>query len=244
MITQSSARNAERQRNKEGGSMLKKSKYIALIYGVISIAVTVLLWLLICGGVFDDTMCWVSLLFLILAETIAAVKGFAVKRTIFGVSNITVSIVHVIAVFIISFIFVKFFPRPVNVYIILNILALCILLALDVVTVFFGNYVSAQNGRLEESRSVMDCCVEKAAALCTEFGGTEYGKDLEEILEMLKYSDNSCLSQDEMPIMNKLDEVRLLLQNNGDGIPEKIIEIKNAVRLRSIKISSAKRGSY
>lgn len=244
MITQSSARNAERQRNREDGLMLKKSKYVALIYGVIAIAVTVLLWLLICDDIFDDTMCWVSLLFLILSETIAAVKGFAVKRTVFGVSNITVSIVHVIAIFIISLIFVKFFPRPVKVYIILNILALCILLAIDVVTVFFGNYVAAQNGRLEESRSVMDYCVEKASALCVEFGGTEYRKDLEEILEMLKYSDNSCLSQDEMPIMNKLDEVQQLLKNGSDGIPEKIIEIKNAIRLRSIKVSSAKRGSY
>ena len=67
---------------------------------------------------------------------------------------------------------------------------------------------------------------------------------MEEIVELLKYSDNSCLSQDEMTIMNKLEEVQLLFKNNDDGIAEKIIEIKNAIKLRSMKVASVKRGSY
>ena len=123
-------------------------------------------------------------------------------------------------------------------------MALCILLVVDVVIVFFTNRVMAQNSKLNESQSVMGCCVEKAASLCVEFGNTDYKKDLEEIVELLKYSDNSCLSQDEMTIMNKLDEVQLLLKKNEDGIAGKIIEIKNTIKLRSIKVASAKRGSY
>lgn len=224
--------------------MLNKSKYIALICGAVSIAVTVIFYLLTFDNIFTVPMRWVSLMFLIFAEVIGSIKAFTVKRSIFGVSNIVTSIVHIVVVLMLSIIFVNILPLMIKKYILLNILALCILLVVDVVIVFFTNRVMAQNSKLNESQSVMGCCVEKAASLCVEFGNTDYKKDLEEIVELLKYSDNSCLSQDEMTIMNKLDEVQLLLKKNEDGIAGKIIEIKNIIKLRSIKVASAKRGSY
>lgn len=224
--------------------MLNKSKHIALICGAVSISVTVIFYLLSFDNIFTVPMRWVSLMFLILAEVIGTIKAFAVKRSIFGVSDIVTSIVHIIAVLMLSIIFVNIFPLLIKKYILLNILALCILLVFDVVIVFFTNRVAIQNSKLSESQSIMGCCVEKAASLCVEFGDTAYKKDLEDIVELLKYSDNSCLSQDEMTIMNNLDEVQLLLKNNNDGIAEKIIEIKNVIKLRSIKVASAKRGSY
>lgn len=224
--------------------MLNKSKHIALICGAVSIAVTIIFYLLTFDNIFIIPMRWVSLMFLILAEAIGTLKAFTVKRTIFGVSNIVTSILHIIVILILSIIFVNIFPFLIKKYILLNILALCVLLVVDIIIVFFTNRVSTQNSKLNESQSVMGCCVEKAASLCVEFGDTEHKNDLEEIAELLKYSDNSCLSQDEMTIMNKLDEIQLLLKNGDDGISEKIIEIKNAIKLRSIKVASAKRGSY
>lgn len=224
--------------------MLNKSKHIALICGAVSIAVTVIFYLLTFDNIFTVPMRWVSLMFLVLAEAIGTVKAFTVKRSIFGFSNIVISIVHIIAVLILSIIFVNIFPLLIKKYILLNILALCVLLLVDVVIVFFANQVAIKNSKLNESQSVMGCCIEKATSLCVQFSDMDYKKDLEEIIELLRYSDNSCLSQDEMTIMNKLDEVQLLLKSNDGGIAEKIIEIKNAIKLRSIKVASAKRGSY
>lgn len=224
--------------------MLNKSKHIALICGAVSIAVTVIFYLLTFDNIFTVPMRWVSLMFLILAEVIGTVKAFTVKRSIFAVSNIVTSIVHIIAVLMLSIIFVNIFPLLIKKYILLNILVLCILLVVDVVIVFFANRVATQNRKLSESQSVMGCCVEKAASLCVKFSDTEYKKDLEEIVGLLKYSDNSCLSQDEMTIMNNLDEIQLLLSNKDDGVTEKIIEIKNIIKLRSLKVASVKRRSY
>ena len=224
--------------------MLSKSKYIALICGAVSVAVTVIFYLLTFDNIFTVPMRWLSLMFIILAEAIATAKAFTIKRNIFGVANIVTSIVHVIAILMLSIIFVNIFPLLIKKYILFNILALCVLLAADIIIIFFNNRVTTQNSKLDESQSVMLCCVEKAAFLCVEFGSTDYKKDLEEIVELLRYSDNSCLTQDEMTIMNKLDEVQLLLKDNDEGIAEKIIEIKNAIKMRSIKVKSAKRGSY
>lgn len=224
--------------------MLNKSKYIALICGAASIAITVIFYLLTFENIFTIPIRWLSMMCLVLAETIATVKAFTVKRKIFGVSNIVTSIVHIVGVLIISIVFVNIFPLLIKKYVLVNILVLCILSVVDFTIVFFANRVKTQNGKLNESQSVMMCCVEKASALCSEFGDTDYKKELEEIFELLKYSDNSCLTEDEMPIMNKLDELQLLLGNNDDSVSEKIIELKNAVKLRSIKVASAKRGSY
>lgn len=224
--------------------MLNKSKYTAIICGAASIAVMVIFYLLTFDNIFTVPMHWTSLIFLILAEVIGTVKTFTVKRSIFGVSNIITSVVHILTVLILSIIFVNIFPLLIKKYILLNILALCILLIVDVVIVFFTNRIATQSCKLSKSQSVMRCCLEKAASLCVEFSDTEYKKDLEEIVELLKYSENSCLSGNEIEIINKLDKAQELLNNNEDGIAEKIKDIKNIIKLRSIKVSSAKYGGY
>lgn len=224
--------------------MLNKSKNIALICGAVSMTVTIIFYLLTFNNIFIVPMQWLSLVFLILAEAIGTIKAFTFKKSIFGVSNITTSIIHVIVVLIVSIIFVNIFPLLINRYILLNILALCILLIVDVLMAFFTNHITTQNSKLDHSQSIMGCCVEKGTSLCVEFNDTEYKNELEEIVELLKYADNSCLSHDEINIVHKLDELQLLLKNNDEGISEKIIEIKNEIKLRSIKVSSTKRGNY
>ena len=224
--------------------MLSKSKNIAIICGAASVAITILFYLLTFDNIFTIPMRWVSLIFLILAEAIWTVKALTVKKSIFSVSILITSIAHVIVVLALSIVFVNLLPLLIKKYILLNILALFVLLVADAIIIFFANRVSTQNNKLNESQSVMGYCVEKASSLCVEFKDTDYKKDLEEIVELLKYSDNSCLTQDETDIITKLDEVKQLLKDNEEGINEKIIEIKNAIELRSIKVKSAKRGSY
>ena len=95
----------------------------------------------------------------------------------------------------------------------------------------------------------MEYLAEKAASLYMEFKDTEYNKDLEEIVESIRYSDNSGLSQAEqaeMEIINMLDELRLLLKSNNDNAMkpmECISEIKKAIKMRSLKLANEKRGS-
>ena len=223
--------------------MLKKSKYIALICGAISIAVTVIFYLLTFDNKFTVPMRWLSLMFLILSEAIGSLKAVVVKKNILNFANIVTSVIHIAFVLLISITFVNIYPLLIKKYVLLNILALCVVFAVDIIISFFSNSVATQDKQLKISQSVMQSCVDKAASLCVEFENTEYKKDLEEIFELLKYSDNSCLSQDEMAIMNKLDELPLLL-HDGKDVTEKIIDIKNIVKLRSIKVASSKRGNY
>lgn len=224
--------------------MLSKSKYIALICGLTSIAITVAFYFLTFDSIFTIPMRWLSLMFLIFAETIGTVKAFCVKRNIFDVATLITSGIHIGVVLLISVVFMNIFSLLIKSYILVNVFALCVLGIVDVVILYFSNRVSTKNNRLNESQFVMRGCGEKAAALLAEFRESGYKKDLYEIVELLKYSDNSNFSQDEIAIMDKLDELKNLMNDNADGVSEKIVELRNLIKLRSLKVTNTKFGSY
>jgi len=136
--------------------MLKSSKAIILISGGTSIVATILFYLLTFDNIFTIPMRWVSLMFLIIAECIGTVKALSIKKSIFGVANITISLFYLCAVLLLSIIFVNAFPLSIKAYILWNFLALGIMLAIDVIIIYFGGYVEAKNNKLTESRSVLD----------------------------------------------------------------------------------------
>ena len=90
----------------------------------------------------------------------------------------------------------------------------------------------------------MNACYSKAEGLVAVYGQGDYKKELVNISEMIRYSDNSDLTDDEATIMSKLEELETQLKDNADTIPALITEIENAIKMRSIKIKSTKRGSY
>ena len=90
----------------------------------------------------------------------------------------------------------------------------------------------------------MDACYAKVQGLVVVYGQSEYKKDLIEISELIKYSDNSELTDDEPTIMGKLGELEAQLKENGENISALISEIKNIINLRTIKMKSIKRGGY
>lgn len=224
--------------------MLKKSKAVTLICGAISITATIIFYLLTFDNIFTVPMRWISLIFLILTEVIGTVKAMCIKKSIFGVASISVSLFHLGVVLIISIIFVNTYPTLIKKYVLLNLLALIVMLAADVLIIYFGESIRNKNNALSENQAVIDSLYTSAKALEIEYRESTYSKNLNELSELLKYSDNSTLSNDEVAISEMFDELRKLLSDNAEGIPQKISDIKNAIKLRSLKIKSTKRGNY
>ena len=224
--------------------MAKNSKVTVLVCSAIVLAATAALYMFVFGNIFSVTMRWVTLLFLIAAELIGACKLLFAQKTVFGMANITTSLIHIGLVFLVSMIFVNALPSKVAMYVWLNVFMLCALAAVDMVLVHSGGRIAAGNAKLAESQAVVASCHTKAQNLCVEYRGGSYIKELSEIAEMIKYSDNSVLTNDEMPILNGLEQLREMLAGDDPGVPEKITEIKNLIKMRSIKVASQKRGGY
>lgn len=224
--------------------MLNKSKYVALICGMTSTAVTVLFYFLTFDSIFAIPIRWLSLVFLIIAEVVGTIKAFCIKRTIINFATVITSGGHIGTVLLLSIVFVNIFPLMVKSFILVNVCVLGLLVILDVIIFYFYNRISCENNILNESQSTMRRCVEKASELVDEFRDTNYKKGIYEIVELLKYSDNSCLSKKEMTIIEKLDELHILLKNNDIGIDDKINDIKNIIKWRSLREQSNKYGIY
>lgn len=224
--------------------MLRNSKAIALICGATSIGATVIFYLMTFDNIFTIPMRWLSLILLIFAEGIGTIKVFNIKKTIFGVANIITSLFHLGVVLVISITFVNIFPLFIKTYILLNVLALCLLLVVDVIIIYFSGYVGTKNKVLSNNQAVIDSLYTTAKGLAIEYRGSVYSKDLDELSELLKYSDNSRLSDDEVIISEMFEELRKLLSDNDESITKKILDIKNTIKLRALKIKSDKRGNY
>ena len=223
---------------------MKNVKLTTLICGLISIATTVIFYLLTFDNIFTIPTRWISLLFLLIAEIVGTLKALFVENNIIAQASIFTSIAHLVAVLTISIVFVNLFPLALKTFILLNILLMCVLAAIDLLISHFGKSVSESDKKSIQSQGVLNACYEKAQSLVTVYGYSDYKKDLNEIAELIKYSDNSELTGDECSIMDKLGNLESQLKESTPSIPTLISEIKNLINLRTIKIKSIKKGGY
>ena len=223
---------------------MKNAKLTTLICGLLSMVATVIVYLLIFDDIFASSMRWVSLMVILIAECIGILKAAFARKNFITQASVFTSGVHLVVVLILSIVFVNSFPRALETYILLNVLVLCALAAIDLFLFHFGKNVSLHNKKLKQSQSVMDACYAKAQGLVAVYGQSGYKDDLVAIAELIKYSDNSELTDDEATILAKLGELETQLKDGGEGVLSLITEIKNVVNLRSIKMKGLKRGDY
>mgnify|MGYP003303116985 CR=1 FL=1 len=128
--------------------MIKSPKVTAVICGLITMFVTILFYLYAFESIFTVPMRWVSLLMLLISETILIVKSVSLKRNIFSVANIVTSGVHLFISVILALIFVIFASSAMKTYIFLNTLVICGLTVADIVIIHFGARISEENNQL------------------------------------------------------------------------------------------------
>ena len=222
---------------------MKSSKLTAAIIGFIAMVATVLIYVLFSDDIFGTTIVWLSMVMLLISEAVFTVKAICTQSSIIAQSSIVISAAHFALTLLLALIFIFAFEDSIKTYVILNILALCGALAVDAAIFHFSSAVSASNKKLAQSQSVVLACAAKAQNMATVYAQTPYARDLVEITELLKYSDNSELTGDEMPIMNKLDELEISLSQGTDNVGALITETQNLIKLRSLKMTNIKRGS-
>ena len=87
-----------------------------------------------------------------------------------------------------------------------------------VIIIYFGVYIGNRNKVLSENQAVVDSLYTSAKGLAIEYKDSTYSKDLDELSELLRYSDNSALSNDEVRILEMIEELRKLLYKSYERI--------------------------
>ena len=223
---------------------MKNSKLTTALAGLITVAITVILYCVIFNDIFAIPVRWVSLIFILIAEGIAIAKMLLTKKDLLAITCLVTSGAHVLIVLLMSIIFAAVFTQSIKTCIVLNIILLLVLGIVDLIIGSIRKNVNDSNKKLAESQGVMDACYSKAQGLAVVYGNSNYKKEIIEIAELIKYSDNSTLTGDEMTIMNNLEKLEIELKENSDNVSQIITEAKNSIQLRTIKMKSIKRGSY
>lgn len=224
--------------------MSNKVRNIGIVCGLLAVFTTILFYLLTFHSILTLPIRWVSLLFLLAAEIIGTVKAYSFRRSILGVANMTTSLIHLGYVIVTSVVFLRIFPVLLVRYILVNVVALCVLTVADVALLYGGEHIEASNRKMEKAKKGMGLVREKAESMRIEYGDTEFGKELDGVVEALRYSDDTVLTEDEVEILQRLDRVDRMIENREAGVHEELRRIRNAIDLRSVKVAGTKRGSY
>ena len=216
---------------------------ICLICGFISMIVTVLFYILAFDNIFTIPMRWLSLLFLLIIEVLSMVKALKSPKTIMGTITILVSVIHLGIVFVLFLVFVNIFSLFIKKYVLINLLLITIVATIDVLLIFFSSRAKENNVRYNTASSVIEECLVKASILLANETTESYKKDLEDIVEMLKYSNRTEMCGCEMDILSGLDETFILINEGAfDEVSDKLNAIKRLIKIRSIQ--TKKRGNF
>lgn len=125
--------------------MRKNSELTIFISCCLAMIITLLFYLLVFDNIFAIPMRWLSLLFLLMIEVAGTVKALKIDRNIFGVTNIIVSLIHILVVFGLSLLFVNLLPLLIKQYVLLNMLLFAVVAAIDIVLLYFGARAKESN---------------------------------------------------------------------------------------------------
>ena len=223
---------------------MRNSKLTTVLAGLITMTITAILYCVIFNDIFAIPVRWVSLIFILIAEGIAVAKILLAKKDLLAITHLVTSAAHIVIVLLMSIIFAAIFTQSIKTCVVLNIILLLVLGLVDLIVGSIRKNVNHSNKKLAESQGVMDACYAKAQSLAVVFESSNYKKDILEIAELIKYSDNSELTGDEVTIMNNLEKLDVALKENSDNTSQLILETKHVIQLRTIKMKSIKRGSY
>lgn len=224
---------------------MKKINQTAVVLAVclgVDLTVSVLYYFLTSRSSIWTFMYWFSFICLMIAEAAGTVKAVMAKRTILGFANISTSIIHITIVFAVSVLFVYFFPKQIKAYILLNILGWAVMMLFDVSVYYFNHSAAEKSMKLSHSMDFMDACYVKVRNMGMEHKDSVYGKELNKISEIIKYSDYTLTADIENIFMEKLLELEQVLRDDDNGnAQDKIKEVMHVFKSYS---GHAKRGSF
>ena len=224
--------------------MTKKTKSTILICGALVMVLTAVAYFLLFDDLFDVGMRWVSMCALLFSELVCTAK-LAVKRDSL-ISNVhaTTGVALILVVLFFSVLYNAFWQDEIKHFILWNLIALVGVALVDVVIASFDKKVKGMDEKLAASQSAILDCTTEAMNIVAENPSTELKKDLEELVEMLKYSDNSCITGDEDEIHTKLCTLRITVKDDVEAAKTEIDAIRTLISCRNNNIKNKKRGSF
>lgn len=228
--------------------MVNKQKGIVLTCCLLVILTTFLAYFLFCIDLWNVKIQWVSLLCLLLSEAIFTGKFLMMRyQTVFSETYITSSAIHFLASLVIAIVFVVGNGESVKFYILINAILSSCLVIFDLLLFHFQKHISETTRQKLKAQELLNKFLTQIRELFPYCKGTVYYTGICEIEELLKYSDDTAMTGEELKIQELVMELSGMLVgevDNSDTILAKIAEIKTVINNRTNQMRYIKRGSY
>lgn len=225
-----------------------KKKFIPILLGILCLLITVLIYALVFDSIFAVTVRWVSLGFLMLAEILLILKYVLGNRSIImGAQNI-ISAFHILAVIVVSVLYFIINDTALRSFVLINVVLLLLVAIGDLLILYADKRVNASNRTLAKNQGVIADCAAAMERIIAENPSSGLAKELNALIEAIKYSDNTVLSGDEGAIMDKLAVLANEMKSADDEAQtrarETLDEIKTLIANRNIYVKQNKRGAF
>ena len=228
--------------------MVNKPKSIAVISCSLIMLSTFLAFYLLFENLFDEKVQWISMLLLLLSEAILMLKFVLIhKQTIIADAHITSSVIHIVISILIAALFIVFNEEAIRLFILINVLLLSAVVISDLLIYYTQFHATAKDNEQLSSRDMVSQCISQIHQLSLRHKASSFYEDLCKIEELLKYSDDTAITGDEVKIGSLISELAYLLDNEGADtslIYTKINDTTSAIQVRTAQMKVIKRGRY
>ena len=224
-----------------------KKKILPLICFVLAIIITATVYILFVDDLFQSSIKWLSLAFVLLAEISLLLKTVFGKKTIILNSQIFVGIAYLAVTVLLSIIYINAAAPKIKLFVAVHLILLFLLTVVDLSILYAQKRTSESDATLAASQGVFSDLLILCDSIVINTDSDSLKKELSSLSDALRYSDNSSLTGEETEISAKLEKLKEELSSSEateDVLLSKVKEINDLLKIRNNKVKQIKRGSF
>lgn len=213
-----------------------KKKPIALVTGLIVVAVTVIAYFAILSNVVLEAIHFITLAGVVVAELITTAYASTTKGGPRKVAAAGFSALMIPVAVILSVVYIVSFPEGYTSYILWYLVATLVINAISLILLMFNSAKEGENARLQQAKGNVTGMRKQIACILVDPAAEPYKAQLKAIDEKLHYGNDWAVSVEDENIRGLLSQLQDQL-SDAQAAEELLKKLELAVERRSIMMS-------
>ncbi len=217
------------------------SKKTGAVLGFAIVLITVLLYLLLIDNIFKIPVGWVSLVFIIIAESVATVLFMNSKGSPRYISSSIIFLFLSITYAAISLVYLWLFPFNITNLIIVDIILIVFVSAVSTVLILFEDKSKKESDNLKAAKNNWASICSIVNNMICNVKCEAYIKQLKHLEDSMKYATDTVITINDSVIRDKLNNLYAdIISKNVEDCILAFEDIENEIKKREYDIKLSK----
>lgn len=207
---------------------------VSFLCGAIAVLITVILYFTVIGNIFTEIICFITLVGVVFAEIVATLMAYfstSEPRKVAAVG--VVSLMIPISV-VLSFVYIIGFPKEYGTYAGYYFSIFAVLMLIAAILWGFSGRREDDNSYLQNAKNNMLNMRKMVKSIMLEDNAKKYEKELSELEEKLRFSDDSVISEADSLIFDMLTTLQSNIDDESFDVLNYIGKIGKEIDRRNI----------